>query len=147
MRRVIAALVSLLCLSPALAEEVFTWVDGNGVVHYSGTPPPGQKVEREVLRYDRGDPAAAAAARERWSAGERELREREAADARKGKSEEAGLAERQKACADAQEIIRRLETAPAVRYQREDGSFMAYTAEEIAGRVAEARAREQEYCY
>lgn len=143
----LAILLCVACVLPAQAEEIYTWVDAQGVVHYSATPPPGQKVEREDIRYNRGDPAVAEAARKRWDDEETQRREQAGEAARKGAEQGAQQAERQRACADTREIIRRLETAPATRYQREDGSYMNYSPEEIASRLAEARAREQEYCY
>lgn len=138
---VILGFVAVVCV--ARAEEIYTWTDARGVVHYSATPPPGQQVEREDLRYHRGDPAAAAAAQKRWSDAEKQQRDRDVAGAEKAATSEA---ERQRACADARDIIQRLQTMPAARYRREDGTFMNYSPEEVERRIAEARAREQEYC-
>jgi len=140
----ILSFVAAVCV--AQAEEIYTWTDAEGVVHYSATPPPGQKAEREDLRFHRGDPAVAAAAQKRWSDAEKQQRERDAADAAGGAKTAAGEAERQQACADARDIIQRLQTMPAARYRREDGTFRSYSPEEAESRIAEARAREQEYC-
>jgi Domain of unknown function (DUF4124) len=41
----IAAFATLLA-APANAADVFKWVDGNGVTHYSDTAPEGQKVQK-----------------------------------------------------------------------------------------------------
>ncbi len=142
----LAILLSVACVLPAQAEEIYTWVDAQGVVHYGATPPPGQKVERENIRYNRSDPAVAEAARKRWDDEETQRREQAGEAERNGAEQGAQQAERRRACADTREIIRRLETAPAARYRREDGSFMNYSPDEIASRMAEARAREQEYC-
>ena len=128
------------------AEEIFTWTDAQGVVHYSATPPPGQTVQPARLRYHRGDPAAADAAQKRWDAEEKQQRERDAAAADSSAKAAAGQAQRAQACAAARDIIQRLGTMPAARYRREDGSYMNYSPEEIETRLAEARAREQEYC-
>ena len=145
MYRVTVLALLLGCALPLQAEEIYTWTDAEGVVHFSATPPPGQQVSKETLRYHRGDPAAAEAAQQRWQ-GEEEAtdkqsgaREREAASAALG-------AERARNCATAREIVQSLESAPATRYRREDGSFQSYTPEEVAQRLDEARARESEYC-
>ncbi len=140
------ALLFLTPLCSVCAEEVYTWTDAEGVVHYSSTPPPGQNVEPGRLRYHRGDPAAAAAAQKRWDDAEKQQQERDEAAAASGARQASSGAERQRACADSREIIRRLETAPAARYKREDGTYMSYSTDEIASRLEEARAREREYC-
>ncbi len=141
-----ALIFSLLCGLPVHAADVYTWVDAQGVKHFSSSPPPGQTVEKDELHYNRGDPAAAAAAEQRRQDQEKQAREQSEAAAHA--AEEAGTrgAERQRSCADAREIIQRLESSPATRYRREDGTFMRYSPEEVASRLAEARAREQEYC-
>lgn len=146
MRNRLAVLFCLYVAVPALAEEVYRWVDAEGVVHFSATPPPGQQVQREDLRYHRGDPAVAAAARKRWEDEDKQQREQAEAAAKSGAEQGARQGERQRACADAREILQRLQTAPAARYRREDGSFMNYSPEEVASRIAEAKAREEEYC-
>lgn len=147
MRGPLFAFSLCLCAATAVqAEQIYKWVDASGVVHFSATPPPGQKVEQETLRFNRGDPAAAAAAQKRWDEEDNRQREQAEAAAKTGAEQGARQAERSAACADAREIIRRLETAPAARYRREDGSFMNYSPEEVAGQIEQARAREQEYC-
>lgn len=35
-----AACLAALCLSPALAQQVYSWKDAKGVTHYSDAPPP-----------------------------------------------------------------------------------------------------------
>lgn len=146
MRSQLAVLFCLCMAASVQAEEVYKWVDAEGVVHFSATPPLGQTVQQEDLRYHRGDPAAAAAARKRWDDEQKQQREKAEAAAKAGAEQGAQQGERQRACADAREIIQRLQTAPAARYRREDGSFMNYSPEEVASRMAEAKAREQEYC-
>lgn len=142
-------LIALL-LWPALAaqaEQVYRWVDENGVVHYGATPPPGKSAEERELRYTRNpDPAAAEAARKRWSAQEQERRQAEEKSAEGGAQDAVDSAERASNCQAAREIIARLESAPATRYRQDDGSYRMYTADEIAQKVSEAREREREYC-
>lgn len=147
MRRVLAMAVLLAGSAPLLAEQVYRWVDEAGVVHFSATPPPGQKTEVEDLRFQRTpDPAAAEAAQQRW--------QKEADDARTAEDKAAAdaaaagkqAAERRRNCNTAREIVARLQTAPGTSFRREDGSYQRYSAEEIEKKIAEARAREREYC-
>lgn len=132
---------------PAWAEQVYRWVDENGVVHYSATPPEGQSAEERRLRYiPNPDPAAAEAAQKRWSAETEQRRKAQEASATKGAQGAAERAERARNCQAAREIVSRLQSAPATRYQQDDGSYRMYTPDEIAQKVSEAREREREYC-
>ncbi|MBL8484094.1 MAG: DUF4124 domain-containing protein [Rhodocyclaceae bacterium] len=40
----------LLAAGPAAGQNVYRWVDAQGVTHYSETPPPGVNAERKQLR-------------------------------------------------------------------------------------------------
>ena len=146
MHRVTVLALLLGCALPLQAAEIYTWTDAEGVVHFSATPPPGQQVSKETLRYQRGDPAAAEAAQQRWQGEEKTAHEQSDARERDAASAAALGAERARNCATAREIVQSLESAPATRYRREDGSFQSYTPEEVAQRLDEARARESEYC-
>jgi len=142
-------LIALLVL-PALsawAEQVYRWVDENGVVHYGATPPEGKTAEERPLRYIRNpDPAAAEAAQKRWSEQQKQREKAGQEAATQGAQSAAERAERSRGCQAAREIISRLQSAPATRYRQEDGSYRMYTPDEIAQKVAEAREREREYC-
>jgi hypothetical protein len=146
MYRVTVLALLLCCALPLQAEEIYTWTDAAGVVHFSATPPPGQQASKETLRYHRGDPAVADAAAKRWQGEEKTAHEQSDAREREAASAAALGAERARSCATAREIVQSLESAPATRYRREDGSFQSYTPDEVAQRLDQARAREREYC-
>jgi Domain of unknown function (DUF4124) len=146
MCRVTVLALLLCCALPLQAEEIYTWTDAAGVVHFSATPPPGQQVSKETLRYQRGDPAVAEVAQKRWEGEEKATQEQSDARERDAGSAAARGAERARSCATAREIVQSLESAPATRYRREDGSFQSYTPDEVAQRLDQARARELEYC-
>jgi len=55
-------------------------------------------------------------------------------------------AERQAQCANARSIVERLETRPASRYRREDGSYQRYSDEERERMIREARDFEARHC-
>ena len=75
MTRWLVAAALLAATLPLAAEEVYKWVDAEGGVHYSATPPPGQALEPRNLNYYSGDSAAAAASQQRHEAQVRERRE------------------------------------------------------------------------
>lgn len=60
MRRA-AILLLALCAASALAGDLYRWVDAEGRVHYTDTPPPGTKAEKLGIRSQPTDPAALAA--------------------------------------------------------------------------------------
>jgi hypothetical protein len=140
----------VLLVAPAFsvqAEQVYRWVDENGGVHYSATPPEGKAAEERNLRYIRNpDPAAAEAAQKRWSEQDKQRATAQQEAAAQGARSATERAERARNCQTAREIISRLESAPATRYRQEDGSYRMYTPDEIAQKVSEAREREREYC-
>ncbi len=56
--------LSLLLLTSFAADaaKVYSWVDGNGITHYSDAPPPGKNAKRSIC----GSPRCWAAARPDW---------------------------------------------------------------------------------
>lgn len=55
------ALILIVCASLALcagAADVFRWVDADGKVHFSDTPPPGVASEKLAIKSTPTDPAA-----------------------------------------------------------------------------------------
>jgi len=133
----------LLCAlaQPLLAAEVYRWVDAAGEVHYSATPPPGgQHAERLDVRVGKPGtpPPAASPAAPAQPAGKPPEEK-----AREDREQEA---ERQAQCANARSIVERLETRPASRYRREDGSYQRYSDEERERMIREARDFEARHC-
>jgi hypothetical protein len=59
----VAGLIGMLVLSaPGACEEVYKWIDRNGVTHFSGTPPPAEFAGVEVIELSDLPPASPRAA-------------------------------------------------------------------------------------
>jgi hypothetical protein len=137
----------LLCVlaQQSPAAEVYRWVDAAGEVHYSATPPPGgQQAEQMRVRVGKGSAPAPAASPTRTQAADAQPAEKSAEQ--KAREDQAYEAERQAQCANARSIVARLESRPAFRYQREDGSYQRYSDEEREKMIGDARAFQAEHC-
>ena len=137
----------LLCLlaQQAPAAEVYRWVDASGEVHYSATPPPGgQQTEQLNVRVGKGSTPAPAASPAPTPAAQAQPPQKSAEE--KAREEQEYEAERQAQCANARSIVERLESRPASRYQREDGSYQRYSDEEREKMIGDARAFQAEHC-
>jgi hypothetical protein len=150
MRRALPLLLVLVAM-PLPAETIYRWVDANGGVHYSATPPPGQAAEARDVRVNRAASPAATAettAEPRDGAeGAAESTARPEVDPAEEAAREAEYqAARQRNCEAARRNIERLVNEPARRYQQPDGSFRKYGNDELESRLAEARAAEAENC-
>jgi hypothetical protein len=114
-----------LCLSLPAAAEVYRWVDADGKVHYSGSPPPqgGQLIELPATAGSPAEPDREAAERRA-----RQQRMLEAYEYERGKkaaqSEQAERARRANAqrCAELRAHWRRLSFGGPVYFRRPDGS-------------------------
>ena len=137
----------LLCVlaQAAPAAEVYRWVDAAGEVHYSATPPPGgQQAEQMNVRVGKGAAPAPAASPSRPAATPAQPAEKSAEE--KAREDQEYEAERQAQCANARSIVERLESRPASRYQREDGSYQRYPDGEREKMIGDARAFQAEHC-
>jgi hypothetical protein len=129
----------------APAAEVYRWVDAAGEVHYSATPPPGgQQAEQMNVRVGKGSAPAPAAAPGQPEAESAQPPQKPAEQ--KAREDQEYEAERQAQCANARSIVERLETRPASRYKREDGSYQRYPDGEREKMIGDARAFQAEHC-
>ncbi len=138
----------LLCLlaQQAPAAEVYRWVDAAGEVHYSATPPPGgQQAEQLNVRVGKGS-TPAPGGEPRPDRRPRRRSRRRNRPKQKAREDQEYEAERQAQCANARSIVERLETRPASRYQREDGSYQRYSDAEREKMIGDARAFQAEHC-
>ena len=140
---------SLLAALPSLqaAEKIYRWVDADGGVHYSATPPPGQAVEERELHYPSVPDAAAAATAQQGMQQRIEDRRTAASESARAAAESASeAARRSERCETARGIVARLDGARGTRYRREDGSYQRYSDEEWNQKMNEAIAAERESC-
>ena len=129
------------------AEKVYRWVDAEGGVHFSGTPPPGQAVETEDLHFQRTpDPQAAAAAQQQTQQMIEERRTAKTEAAKAAAADASAAAKRRERCAAARGIVSRLEGARRTRYRQEDGSYQRYAQDDWQRTMDEALAAERESC-
>lgn len=141
--------VALLAANTALAEKIYRWVDADGQVHFSATPPPGQQLPAEDLRYQKTpEQDAAGATRDAYYKELEAKREEEAGKAAEAAGEsQAAANQRAERCEQAQAIVGRLEGGnPATRYKRDDGSYARYSDEERDEKLTAAREAVETNC-
>jgi hypothetical protein len=145
MARLVFPCLFCVLVQPALAAEVYRWVDAAGEVHYSATPPPGgQQAEQMNVRVGKGSAPAPAAASGQPQAAPAQPPQKSAEQ--KAREDQEYEAERQAQCANARSVVERLETRPAAMYKREDGSHQRYSNEEREKLIGDARAFQAEHC-
>lgn len=139
-RRLYGAVLLALTVTALTAGAVYKWVDKEGKVHYSDTPPPG---ESEVVRTEPGPtPEQRSQAQQRAEAIAEEVRRTEAARASADKPRQATAAETPdpalaaRRCADAMVQRKTLELQSPV-YRRSGPGNFEYLAD--ADRPAEER--------
>lgn len=133
MNRAIAALMLALAL-PAMAQT-YRWVDENGQVHYSQTPPKGQDAARVA------PPPGPASAPNQDSINQALKESVESAPKEKAKAEEEARlrSEREARCRQSREHLERLDTYPAQRLLTTDaeGNTTRASEDDVAKRRAE----------
>ena len=131
--------------SPGLLAEMYKWIDDEGQVQYSQSPPPG----RPAQTIEPPPKVDSKSAREKLKQQlqDFELRgdkrhEKEEADQKT--QEQAG--ERKAACEAARDRLTRLESHPRIRRVEKDESRTRLTEEERQAAIAEARKKIEEHC-
>ena len=147
MKRVLLGAWLLVAALPLQAEKIYRWVDAEGGVHYSGTPPPGQKVEEDDLNYQRDpDPAAAAAAQQRMQKEIQDNRDSQVKAAEEAATKGKEQADRSRLCDQARSVVAALEGKRGVRMPQPDGSVRAMTQEEWDAKKQAALEAERSNC-
>lgn len=124
-------LVSLFFIFPALlSAETYKWVNEDGVVTYSQTPPPSVETEKVKIRSTKSSSESSSKARLKNlrqrledSAEDRELKKEQQ------EREKEQLALKKKNCKAAQSNLRKLEGLGTRLYQK-DGEYKRLTEEE-----------------
>ena len=151
MKRLIIAL-ALITLSASAFGKIYKWVDENGKVHYSDSPPPGDTAKQvelppqpseESLQRGREEIARRIQNQRDDSAARRQAKEeqREARD-----EQERKAAERTVRCAYAQDQLRVLQTQAPVYRENEDGERVFADDEFRAAEQERFRQEVAEYC-
>ena len=143
-----ATLFLCICLlsSAAAIAQVYRWVDDEGRVHYSDSPPVGVEATLMPIESDETDLEASLreqVARER----ELELQQQLEADATEDAAAEAARREAlARACTRAKARVETIETARRLSRVEDDGTRHTYNDEERAAALAEARRQVEEWC-
>lgn len=130
-------LIAALCTASAaaVAAPMYRWVDKNGVVQYTQTPPPG--IQAESVR-PAPPPSAGSSGLQRYSeAYSKEQADRASQDAQTAAQQQ----KRDEACNEAQEQLEKLQSVPLRRLvERDDaGTVTRMTAEKQADLIADAQ--------
>lgn len=136
MRRMILTSSLLLALSaPAVASQVYKWVDAQGVTHFGAQPPQGQQATSINTAAPPSKPAESKAA----ATFDNEADSEQGAIDRKVKQQVATQeAERKKYCESVRTNLAQLENNPRVRIEV-DGEVRRLTEEERQQRIGEAK--------
>ena len=145
--RRLRAAIFLTVLAPAVAlAQVYRWVDDEGRVHYSDTPPVG--VEATLMPIESEPTDLEASLREQVER-ERELDLQQQLDADAAEDAAAEAARREalaRACTRARARDETIETARRLSRVEDDGTRHTYNDEERAAALAEARRQVEEWC-
>jgi len=123
-KRILSLLV-MLGLSFAASAEMYRWVDAQGKVHYSDSPPPaGAKSSKAISTPPPAAPASPGAAPKTWQEKEMDFRQRQStqaeAQAKKAK-EEAEAKQKKENCEAARKNLQTLESGQRVATTNEQG--------------------------
>ena len=133
----------------APAEEVYRWVDENGVVHFGDRAPEKGEAEKIAVQPGSGTPSPAAANPESpFAEPAQPTYAQQRRDARQVlKQEDAAEAEiTADICKQAREVVTQLEPSPRVNVTHEDGTVTRMDDNARLEKLAEAKAFVSESC-
>ena len=131
--------------SPGLLAEMYKWVDDQGQVQYSQSPPLGRPAQ--TIKPPPKVDSKAAREKLKQQLQDFELRgdkRQEQAEADQKTKEQAG--ERKAACEAARDKLTRLESNPRILRVEKDESRTRLTEEERQAAIVEARKKIEEHC-
>lgn len=147
------AAIAILLATATVAAQVYKWVDKDGKVQYSDSPPPASATKTEAKKVDIGPavsgnsnaPAAAPSLADRNK--DFEKRQKEAADKNK-KAEEAAknAAIEEENCKSAKAALRDFESERPLRRSSESGESVIISDEERQASLARAKAAVASSC-
>ncbi|MGH8489346.1 MAG: DUF4124 domain-containing protein [Gammaproteobacteria bacterium] len=131
--------------SPGLLAEMYKWVDDQGQVQYSQSPPPGRPAQT-IKSPPKADSKSARETLEQQlkDAEIRSDKRQEQAETDQKTKEEAG--ERKAACEAARDKLTRLEANPRILRVEKDESRTRLSEEERQAAIVEARTQVEKHC-
>ena len=143
--------VAILLATATVAAQVYKWVDKDGKVQYSDTPPPASATKTEAKKVDTS-PAAAAVGNTPTKAlldRAKDFDKRKADDAEKAKKSEADqktAAGNATNCSDARAAVRELETGRPIARTSEAGAREFLSDEARQAEMARAQKSVADFC-
>lgn len=142
------ALALVLCAaSPPSQGEIFRWIDGNGVTHFSQTPPPSGRYEQmQPPPPPAEDPAKARARINKVNQHIQDQLDRERKQAQADRQARQNEAQRAKACQQSKRRLTALTIRPHVLVKSSNGQFKRMSESQRQAAIKEARDRIAKYC-
>lgn len=126
----------------AQAEDVYRWVDENGVTHFGSSPPKGQQSERVDAKSGHSEPVDYS---EQFGSAEDETSEQDA-EAESEPANKTSEEDVREACRQARENLETIQNGGRIAETAEDGSRRYLSSEELAQREERARRFVEEAC-
>lgn len=127
-----ALIAALFALLAARADTVYRWVDKNGEVHYSQTPPPTSHVRAQAVDVEPAPPDLTGARQAEQLESAMQARnaaeQKAAAEAQQAAEKKA---EQEKLCRTARERLQQLNAAHRVIQTKSNGEMQYYTGEDL----------------
>jgi hypothetical protein len=140
--------LAVLLAAATVAAQVYKWVDKDGKVQFSDTPPPDAKTEAKKIDVKPASGSTAAATKS-LAEKSKEFDKRKAAEAEKAKKageEEKTKAQNQEACETAKAYANDLQSGRPINRSNAQGERSFMSDEERAAELAKARSTMAEAC-
>ena len=143
--------VAILLATATVAAQVYKWVDKDGKIQYSDTPPPASATKAEAKKVDTSPVAAATTAPPAKALQDRakdyDKRQADAAEkAKKAELDQKNAAINASNCSDARNGLRELETGRPVTRATETGAREYLDDEARQAEMAKARKSVADFC-
>ncbi|MEP7154271.1 MAG: DUF4124 domain-containing protein [Betaproteobacteria bacterium] len=139
------AAIAILLATATVAAQVYKWVDKDGKVQYSDSPPPASATKTEAKKIETGPAAASIGNNPAPSLADRskdfDKRQKEAAEKNKKAEEARKTADAdEENCKSAKAALRDFESERPLRRSTDSGEVLIVTDEERQAGLAKARA-------
>ena len=143
--------VAILLATATVAAQVYKWVDKDGKIQYSDTPPPASATKTEAKKVDTSPAAASTTAAPgkvlQDRAKDYDKRQADAAEkAKKAELDQKNAAINASNCSDARNALRELETGRPVTRATETGAREYLDDETRQAEMAKARKSVADFC-
>lgn len=145
-RCALAALLTALIACPAAAGEVYRWVDGDGKVHFSDTPPLQRKAEKVDIRPVMPSDPAAASRGKSWQQQVEESNLRRHRQEKQENAEERGRRQAEQRCIAARRSLDTLNRGRPIYRVDKSGERVYLEDDQREVELASARRRVDAEC-